>query len=150
LWQNVVDTTSNHKKINSSLYSLNILSGVTSERCPSPRLCAKALTTCTIWPEPATTLLVIRPSPVKTKVKISSPVKKLNFNLEKKFFRVKIKNESFLVVQILASHTYNHHLNTKLLTTITAHQHVFREKISATPTEFSGSARGWWSSLHHA
>jgi len=29
------------KKIKSSLYSLNTLSGVTSERCPSPRLCAK-------------------------------------------------------------------------------------------------------------
>jgi len=28
------------KKIKSSLYSLNALSGVTSERCPSPRLCA--------------------------------------------------------------------------------------------------------------
>jgi len=32
------------KKIKSSWYSLNTLSGVTSERCPSPRLCAKAHT----------------------------------------------------------------------------------------------------------
>jgi len=32
------------KKIKSSLYSLNTLSGVTSERCPSPQLCAKAHT----------------------------------------------------------------------------------------------------------
>jgi len=32
------------KKIKSLLYSLNTLSGVTSERCPSPRLCAKART----------------------------------------------------------------------------------------------------------
>jgi len=54
-------------QIKSSLNSLNTLSGVTSERCPSPRLCAKAhtikvatvasrwqrvgrLTTCAIWP----------------------------------------------------------------------------------------------------
>jgi len=29
------------KKIKSLLYSLNTLSGVTSERCPSPRVCAK-------------------------------------------------------------------------------------------------------------
>jgi len=29
------------KKKNSSLYSLSIFSGVTSERCPSPRLCAR-------------------------------------------------------------------------------------------------------------
>jgi len=29
------------KKIKSSLFSLNTLSGVTSERCPSPRLCAE-------------------------------------------------------------------------------------------------------------
>jgi len=31
-------------QIKSSLYSLNTLSGVTSERCPSQRLCAKAHT----------------------------------------------------------------------------------------------------------
>jgi len=35
---------SNKKKIKSSIYSLNTLSSVTSERCPSPRLCAKAHT----------------------------------------------------------------------------------------------------------
>jgi len=29
-------------KFKSLLYSLNTLSGVTSERCPSPRLCARA------------------------------------------------------------------------------------------------------------
>jgi len=32
------------KEIKSSLYSLNTLSGVTSERCPSQQLCAKAHT----------------------------------------------------------------------------------------------------------
>jgi len=32
------------KKIKSSLYSFNTLLGVMSERCPSPRLCAKAYT----------------------------------------------------------------------------------------------------------
>jgi len=31
-------------QIKCSLYSLNTLSGVTSERCPSPRLCARAHT----------------------------------------------------------------------------------------------------------
>jgi len=39
IWPN--HATSN-KKIKSLLYSLYILSGVTSERCPTPRLCAKA------------------------------------------------------------------------------------------------------------
>jgi len=34
----------NEIKIKSSLYSLNNFSGVTSERCPSPRLCARAST----------------------------------------------------------------------------------------------------------
>jgi len=33
-----------NQKIKSSLYSINTLSGVTSERCPSPQLCAKAHT----------------------------------------------------------------------------------------------------------
>jgi len=32
------------KKIKALFYSLNTLSGVTSERCPTPRLCAKAHT----------------------------------------------------------------------------------------------------------
>jgi len=39
---NVKRQWQNHQKIKSLLYSLNTLSGVTSEWCPSPRLCARA------------------------------------------------------------------------------------------------------------
>jgi len=41
LWCNGNEKLSN-RKIKSSLYSLNALSGVTSERCPTPRLYARA------------------------------------------------------------------------------------------------------------
>jgi len=39
-----IESKSTNVQIKSSLYLLNTLSGVTSERCPSPQLCAKAHT----------------------------------------------------------------------------------------------------------